>query len=375
MNTRDIDTPCYVCDEARLIENLELLGRLQARSGCVVLLALKAFAMFSVFPLMRRYLAGTAASSLNEALLGREEFGGELHLCAPAYKESEFDRMLALSSHVVFNSFSQWRRFRPRVQALGGNVRCGIRVNPEHSEVDTPIYDPCAPSSRLGVRRAEFEADALEGISGLHFHTLCGSDADALERTLETFEEKFGEFLPGMQWLNLGGGHHIARQGYDVDRLCAIIEALRTRHGVQVYLEPGEGIVMNAAVLVASVLDVQPDGNVILDASASAHMPDSLEMPYRVDIEGAGEPGALAHTYRLGGPTCMAGDVFGEYSFAQPLEVGNRIVFEDMAPYTMVKNTTFNGVTLPGIAVAEAETGRIRAIRRFDYRDYRQRLS
>jgi len=375
MDTRDIDTPCYVCDEARLTRNLELLEHVQARSGCVVLLALKAFAMFSMFPLMRRYIAGTAASSLNEALLGSEAFGGQVHLCAPAYKESEFDSMLALADHVVFNSFSQWRRFKPRVQAFGGDVRCGIRVNPEHSEVATPIYDPCAPSSRLGVRRADFDAQALEGISGLHFHTLCGSDADALERTLRTFEEKFGEFLSAMEWVNLGGGHHIARDGYDVDSLCATIERFRARHDVEVFLEPGEGIVMNAAVLVASVLDVLPDGNVILDASASAHMPDVLEMPYRVDIEGADRPGALAHTYRLGGPTCMAGDVFGEYSFARSLAVGDRIVFEDMAPYTMVKNTAFNGVALPGIAVAEADSGRIRTIRRFGYQDYRQRLS
>lgn len=375
MDTRDIDTPCYVCDEARMIRNLELLERVQQRSGCVVLLALKAFAMFSMFPLMRRYIAGTAASSLNEVLLGSEEFGGQVHLCAPAYKESEFDRMLPLCDHVVFNSFSQWRRFRPRARALNAKARFGIRVNPEHSEVGTPIYDPCAPSSRLGVRREAFEADELEGITGLHFHTLCGSDADALERTLHSFEEKFGEFLPAMEWVNFGGGHHIARDGYDVDGLCAIIEQFRARHDVEVYLEPGEGIVMNAGLLVASVLDVLPDANVILDASASAHMPDVLEMPYRVDIEGAAAPGELAHTYRLGGPTCMAGDVFGDYSFAQPLEVGDRIVFEDMAPYTMVKNSSFNGVALPDIAVAEADTGRIRLIRRFGYQDYRQRLS
>ncbi len=375
MNLRDIETPCYVCDETRLRRNLELLGELQERTGCVVLLALKAFAMFSTFPLMRRYLAGTAASSLNEARLGSEEFGGQVHLCAPAYKDSEFDQLLAICDHVVFNSFRQWRHFKPRIDALARATRCGIRVNPEHSEVATPIYDACAPNSRLGVRRADFAADSLDGISGLHFHTLCGHGAGALARTLQVFEKKFGEFLPAMEWVNFGGGHHITRDGYDLDGLCATIDDFRSRHDVEVYLEPGEGVVMNAGVLVASVLDVLPNNAVILDASASAHMPDVLEMPYRVDIRGAGQPGEFDHTYWLGGATCMAGDVFGQYSFAQPLQVGARVVFEDMAPYTMVKNTMFNGVWLPRIAIEEAGTGRIREVRRFDYQDYRQRLS
>ena len=375
MDPREIETPCYVCDEARLVKNLELLGELQKRTGCVVLLALKAFAMFSVFPLMRRYLAGTAASSLNEAKLGSEEFAGQVHLCAPAYKDSEFDQLLALCDHIVFNSFSQWRHFKPRVDTHNGETRCGMRVNPEHSEVKTPIYDACAANSRLGVRRTDFDADSLDGISGLHFHTLCGHDADALARTLEVFERKFGEFLPAMNWVNFGGGHHITRDDYDLDGLCTIIDDFRARHDVEVYLEPGEGVVMNAGVLVASVLDVLPNDTVILDASASAHMPDVLEMPYRVDIRGAGQPGELDHTYWLGGLTCMAGDVFGQYSFAQPLEVGARVVFEDMAPYTMVKNTMFNGVPLPRIAIEEVGTGRIREIRRFDYEDYRKRLS
>jgi carboxynorspermidine decarboxylase len=375
MDPREIETPCYVCDEARLLQNLELLGELQNRTGCVVLLALKAFAMFSTFPLMRRYLAGTAASSLNEARLGREEFGGELHMCAPAYKDSEFEQLLTLCDHMVFNSFSQWRHFKPRIDAHGGGTRCGIRINPEHSEVETAIYDPCAANSRLGVRRVDFESGCLDGITGLHFHVLCGHDADALVRTLLVFEEKFGEFLPAMKWVNFGGGHHITRDGYDIDGLCAAIDDFRTRHDVVVYLEPGEGIVMNAAVLVASVLDVLPNDTVILDASASAHMPDVLEMPYRVDIRGAGEPGEFDYTYWIGGLTCMAGDVFGQYSFAQPLEVGSRVVFEDMAPYTMVKNTMFNGVPLPRIAIEDAGSGRIREVRRFDYQDYRKRLS
>jgi carboxyaminopropylagmatine decarboxylase len=373
MDYRDVETPCYICDEALLRRNLERIGELQNRTGCAVLLALKAFAMFSTFPLMRGYLAGTAASSLFEARLGFEEFGGEVHLCAPAYKESEFDQLLTYCDHIIFNSFSQWRHFKPRIDALTRDVRCGIRINPEHSEVRTPIYDPCASNSRLGVRRADFDANALDGISGLHFHSLCGHNSDALARTLEAFEKKFAQFLPRMDWVNFGGGHHITRDDYDLDALCAIIDDFRARHDVAVYLEPGEGVVMNAGVLVASVLDVLPNNMVILDASASAHMPDTLEMPYRADIEGAGGPGELDYTYWLGGPTCMAGDVFGQYSFAHPLEIGTRIVFEDMAPYTMVKNTMFNGVPLPRIAIADA--GGLREVRRFGYDDYRGRLS
>jgi carboxynorspermidine decarboxylase len=375
MDICDIETPCYICDEARLQRNLARLGELHERTGCAVLLALKAFAMFSTFPLMRQHLAGTAASSLFEARLGREEFGGQVHLCAPAYKDSEFEHLLSYCDHIVFNSFSQWRRFKSRVDAFDGVISCGIRVNPEHSEVETPIYDPCAANSRLGVRRADFDVDELDGITGLHFHSLCGHNADALVRTLRAFESKFGEFLPQMDWVNFGGGHHVTRDDYDFDALCRCIDAFRSRHDVAVYLEPGEGVVMNAGVLVASVLDVLPNDTVILDASASAHVPDTLEMPYRADIVGAGEPGELEFNYWLGGPTCMAGDVFGQYSFAQPLEVGSRVVFEDMAPYTMVKNTTFNGVTLPRIAIEEAETGIIREVRRFEYEDYRNRLS
>jgi carboxynorspermidine decarboxylase len=375
MDPREIDTPCYVCDEAQLERNLEVLSELQERTGCAVLLALKAFAMFSTFPLMRRHLAGTAASSLNEARLGAEEFGGQVHLCAPAYKDDEFAQLLELCDHIVFNSFSQWRQFKARVAASGRAIHCGIRVNPEHSEVETPIYDPCAANSRLGVRRAHFETDCLDGISGLHFHALCGSNAAALARTLQAFEKKFGEFLPSMTWINFGGGHHITMRDYGFDALCATINDFRSRYDVDVYLEPGEGIVMNAAVLVASVLDILPGNVAILDASASAHMPDVLEMPYRVEIRDAGEPGEFDHTYWLGGPTCMAGDVFGQYSFARPLEIGSRIVFEDMAPYTMVKNTLFNGVSLPRIAIEEAGSGRIREIRRFGYEDYRNRLS
>jgi carboxynorspermidine decarboxylase len=377
MDTRGIDTPCYVLDAARLEANLGVIRRLQAESGCRVLLALKAFATFGVFPLMRPYLSGTAASSLYEARLGFEEFGGQVHVCAPAYRDSEFDELTTYCSHMIFNSnsLSQWRRFKPRLDAGEKNILCGIRINPEHSEVETTIYDPCAEGSRLGIRRADLDTESLEGISGLHFHTLCESDTEALARTLEALEDRFAPVLARVDWVNFGGGHHIARPDYDVDGLAELARNFMARYDVQVYLEPGEGIVMNAGVLVTSVLDVLPNGAVLVDASATAHAPDVLEMPYRATISEAGKPGELAHTYRLGGPTCMAGDVFGEYSFAEPLRVGDRLVFEDMAPYTMVKNTMFNGVPLPSIAVQDPRTDGLRIIRRFGYEDYRSRLS
>ncbi len=368
-----LTTPCYICDEAVLARHMATVAQVQARCGAKVLLALKAFATFSLFPQMRDTLAGAAASSLNEARLAAEEFGGELHLCAPAYRAEEIGQLFDLSDHVVFNSNSQWRRFR--AMAAKRSLACGLRINPQHSEVDHEIYDPCAPGSRLGITSDELEPEELAGISGLHFHSLCGSDADALARTLEVVEAKFGRWLPQMTWINMGGGHHICRADYDLDQLCDLISDFRKRHQVEVYLEPGEGIVMDVGTLVGTVLDLLPNGSVILDVSASAHMPDSLEMPYRVDITGAGQPGDLPYTYRLGGPTCMAGDIIGDYSFAKPLEVGSRLVFEDMAPYTMVKNTFFNGVPLPSIAIREAETGRLRMVRQFTYEDYRTRLS
>ena len=368
-------TPCYVIDEQALQRNLDILGAVQRRSGCRILLALKAFAAFSVFPLLRQCLAGTAASSLYEARLGFEEFGGAVHLCAPAYRPDEFEALLRYCSHVVFNSTSQWRRFAPQVAACARSVRCGLRINPEHSEVEVPIYDPCRSGSRLGITRAQLEPDVLEGISGIHFHTLCGSNAEALARTLAAVEAGFGEFLGDMEWVNFGGGHHITRSDYDVDLLCQLVETFRRRYGVEIFLEPGEAVVLDSGMLVATVLDVRPDGIAILDVSAAAHMPDVLEMPYRPDIVGAGTPEEFPHRYRLGGPTCLAGDEIGVYSFPEPLGIGTRLVFEDMACYTMVKNTLFNGVGLPAIALREAGTGRLRLVRQFGYEDYRSRLS
>jgi len=378
MNINAVDTPCYVVDEGKLEHNLRRLDDVQRRTGARILLALKGFAMFSTFPSIRRYLQGVAASSLNEARLGFEEFGREVHVYAPAYRDDEMAELLRYANHMVFNSFAQWRRHRAVVAGCGRPVRCGIRVNPEHSEVKTALYDPCAPGSRLGVPLARFEGQDLDGISGLHFHTLCELNSDALERTLEVVERKFGGYLAGMRWVNFGGGHHITRPDYDVDRLCRVIEGFRSRYShLEVFLEPGEAIALNTGVLVASVLDLVHNAMdiAILDTSAAAHMPDVLEMPYRPGIEGAGAAGEKAHTYRLAGLTCLAGDVIGDYSFDQPLKVGDKLVFLDMAHYTMVKNNTFNGVGLPSIALYDPKADAIRVVRRFGYEDYRNRLS
>ncbi len=371
-----VPTPCYVVDEAALERNLQTLDSVQQRAGCRILMALKGFAMFGLFPLIRRTLHGVAASSLDEARLGFEEFGREVHVFAPAFRESEFDELCRYSDHLVFNSFSQWMRFRDRVGALGKRIRCGIRVNPEHSEVKVPLYDPCGPNSRLGVTLANFRPDLLDGISGLHFHNLCELNADSLQRTLEVFEDKFGRYLEGMEWVNFGGGHHITRPDYDVDLLCDLIEGFRRRYRVEVYLEPGEAVALNTGVLVATVLDIVDNAMqiAILDTSAAAHMPDVLEMPYRPNIIGAGPPGQHAHTYRLGGMTCLAGDIIGDYSFPEPLRPGSRLVFLDMAHYTMVKNNTFNGVRLPSICIRRLD-GSIEVVRSFGYEDYRNRLS
>jgi len=386
----EVPTPCYILDEAAFDRNLEILGSVQERTGCKILLALKGFAAFSLFPQIRRHLRGVAASSLDEARLGFEEFGGEVHVCAPAYREEEFDLLLKYADHVVFNSFSQLERFRPKVEVArkaGKPVRCGIRVNPEHREVKVPIYDPCGPNSRLGTTLQSFRARVgaggdgssnppLTGISGLHFHNLCELGADSLERTLAVFEEKFGGYLDKMEWVNFGGGHHITRPGYDLGLLCDLITDFQDRHPLEVYLEPGEAVALNAGVFVAKVLDIVENGMkiAILDTSAAAHMPDVLEMPYRPEVVGADVPGEYPHTYRLGGMTCLAGDVIGDYSFPEPLEVGDKMVFLDMAHYTMVKNNTFNGMRLPTIAIRD-RAGEIRIVRKFGYEDYKNRLS
>lgn len=373
----EISTPCYVVDEGRLQQNLQLLNTVQQRTGAKIILALKGFAMFSVFPLVREYLHGTTASSLHEARLGREEFGKEVHVYAVAYGDAEFPALLKMADHLVFNSFSQWQRFRKQALAHPGSTRFGIRINPGYSEVAVDLYNPCRPGSRFGMRREQFTGEDLAGISGLHFHTLCEQNADALERTLTIVQQQFGDILQGMQWINMGGGHHISRSDYDVDLLCRCINTFRKRFDAEVYLEPGEAIALNTGYLVASVLDiVHNDVDIaILDISATNHMPDVLEMPYQPDIQRSGLPGQYPYTYRLGGLSCLAGDVVGDYSFPTPLKIGQRLVFNDMAHYTMVKNTTFNGLPLPAIAIYHPSNGKLSIVRTFGYEDYKSRLS
>jgi len=375
--SKHIPTPCYVVNTGLIKRNLAILQTVQQRTGAKIILALKGFAMFSLFPLIREYLYGTTASSLNEARLGHEEFGGETHVYAVAYRDEEFAELLRLAHHITFNSFSQWRRFKAQALAAQAPVRFGIRINPRYSEVDVDLYNPCRPGSRFGMTRDHFAGADLEGLSGLHFHTLCEQNADVLERTLTVVEQQFGDLFERLEWLNMGGGHHISRPDYDVDRLCRTIERFRARLDLDIYLEPGEAIALNTGYLVTSVLDIfRSEVDVaILDTSATAHMPDVLEMPYRPDIAGAGQPGEQAHTYRLGGLTCLAGDVIGDYSFPAPLAVGQKLVFTDMAHYTMVKNTTFNGINLPAIAIYDPDRDDLNIVKTFGYEAYRSRLS
>jgi carboxynorspermidine decarboxylase len=370
-------SPAYVVDLGRLRHNLAILDEVQKRSGAKILMALKAFSMWSLFPLIRETLHGVCASSPWEARLGREEFGREVHSFAAAFKESDVVELLAISNHLVFNSFNQLERFRPLWEKEKGRVSIGLRVNPEHSEGHTAIYDPCAPKSRLGIPRREFDGRSMAGVEGLHFHTLCEQLFEPLARTAKAFEEKFGAFLLGMKWLNLGGGHHITREGYDIDGLVELIKYFKGKYDLEVYLEPGEAIAIGTGVLVSEVLDVVENEMkiAILDVSATCHMPDVLEMPYRPGITGGFNPGVKDHSYRLGGPSCLAGDVIGDWSFAQPLKPGDRLVFEDMAHYTMVKTTTFNGIQHPAICTYEPTSGELRVVRRFGYEDFKARLS
>jgi len=380
LDLQRLPSPCFVVDEVAIEENCRLLADVQRASGAKILAALKAFSMWSLGPLVGRYLSGICASGLHEARLGREAYGGEVHTFCAAFSKHELREVLNLSDHVVFNSHAQWARFGAlarEAQAARPGLRFGLRVNPERSEGTVPLYDPCAPCSRLGIPRAEFHGEQLEGISGLHFHALCEQDFPPLERTVAAFEQKFGEFIPRMEWINFGGGHHITRFDYQLEPLIALLQAFRARHGVELYLEPGEAIAYHAGVLVAEVLDLPVNGMplAILDTSATCHMPDVIEMPYRPNILDASEPGSRPQTYRLGGQTCLAGDVIGDYAFAEPLRIGQRLVFEDMAYYTMVKTTTFNGINLPSIAIWNSQTDALRVVRSFGYEDFKERLS
>ncbi|MFO7596454.1 MAG: carboxynorspermidine decarboxylase [Desulfocurvibacter africanus] len=388
-----VPTPCFVVDERLIERNLAVLRSVIDRTDCRILLALKGYAMWSTFPLIARSLHGCTASSPHEARLAREEFARgtserEVHAFAAGYSEADVRELSTLCDHIVFNSFNQWKRYRKIVQESGREVECGMRVNPEHSEGAVPIYDPCSPGSRMGVLRKDFEPSELDTpdgrIVGLHFHTLCEQNADALARTLPHVENKFGEFFPRMKWLNFGGGHHISRPDYDVDLLVNEVNRIKAKYGLQVYLEPGEAIALDTGVLVATVLDViDNQGKIaILDTSAAAHMPDVLEMPYRPrcalltdsDGENAGAAGEKAYDYRLAGHSCLAGDVIGAYSFERELQVGDKLAFMDMAIYSMVKTTTFNGLQLPSIAKI-TEEGEFRMVKRFGYEDFRGRLS
>ncbi len=368
-------SPSYVIDKAALRLNLAILEGVKERTGCRILLALKAFSMWGVFGLLRETLDGTSGSSLFEVKLGAEEFGGEVHACCTAYRADEAEEIATLAHHVVFNSLGQYERFGGTMKA--GGASCGLRINPQYSGAPAAIYDPCAGASRLGITAEALGDKWPEGAEGLHFHTLCEKNADALQRTLAAVEEKFGRFLGGLEWVNFGGGHHITRSDYDVELLCGLVKNFKERYGVEIYLEPGEAVALNAGWLVATVLDVvHNDADIaVLDTSASAHMPDVLEMPYRPSLKGAGAPGTKEFTYRLAGMTCLAGDVIGDYSFDEPLEPGKRVAFADMAHYTMVKNTMFNGVRLPDIVVCDSDTGRWEVLRRFTFEDFKGRLS
>ena len=375
MRLDQLPTPCFVVDEALIEKNLRILSGVMQRTGAKIILAQKAFSMTTLYPLIGEYLNGTTASGLYEAKLGYEAMGKENHVFAPAFREDEIDEILEICDHIVFNSFSQLEKFKDKALKAGRQI--GVRINPECStQVGHEIYDPCSPGSRFGVKREDFRPDLLDGVSGLHFHTLCQQNSDDLETTLRAVEEKFGEWLPRMEWINFGGGHHITRDDYDIATLEACIKRMQEKYGLKVYLEPGEAVALNAGYMVASVLELHKNGIdiAILDTSATCHMPDVLEMPYRPPVFGSGESGEKPHLYRLTGMTCLTGDVIGDYSFDEPLKCGDRIVFGDMAIYSMVKTNTFNGMGLPSIAVQDKD-GDCRIVRQFGYEDFKTRLA
>lgn len=369
-----ITTPCYIVDEKKLIHNLEILQGVEQRTGAKILLAQKAFSCYHVYPLMKKYVSGTAASGLYEARLGYEEMGGENHVFSAAYRESEIDEIISYCGHIIFNSFTQLDRYRDRVLKAGKKI--GLRINPEFSTQEGhEIYDPCSPKSRLGITRKNFLDDDLQGVTGLHFHTLCEQNSDDLKRTLDAIEEKFGDILPKMEWINFGGGHHITRDDYDISLLEECIMRMKNKYNLEVFLEPGEAFALNAGYLVTEVLDLTENDMpiAILDTSAACHMPDVLEMPYRPPLMNSGEAGEKPYTYRLGSQTCLAGDSIGEYSFDEPLEIGDRLIFCDMAIYSMVKNNTFNGMPLPSIYLKKSD-GTMEILREFGYNDFKERL-
>ena len=379
---KDIDiyklpSPCYIVDERLLKKNLEVLDYVQKESGANIILATKAFSMFSTFPLIGKYLKGVTSSSLFEARLGYEEMGKQVHIFSPAYREDEFEDIMKYSDHIIFNSFNQWKLYKDRVKNYKDKkIQCGIRINPEYSEIETDIYNPCFENSRMGVTLKNFEENDLDGIDGLHFHTMCEQNSDTLARTIKVVDEKFGKYIKNMKWLNFGGGHHITKDDYDLKTLIESVLYMKNKYNIEIYLEPGEAVALNSGFLVSTVLDITNNGMdiAILDTSAACHMPDVLEMPYRPNIIGSGKPYEYEYTYRFGGPTCLAGDIIGDYSFKEPLKVGDKLIFCDMAIYSMVKNNTFNGINLPSIVKYSEENG-VEIIKEFGYEDFKGRLS
>ncbi len=367
-----IDTPIYICEEELLEKNLKLLKYVQDKSGAKILLALKGFAMYSTFELVKKYLFGCCASGLHEAKLAKEYFQKEIHTYSPAYKDSEIDEIISISDHVVFNSFNQWQKYRSKAI---NKTSCALRINPQSSLSPVELYNPCSPYSRLGVTKKEFKDELCDGIEGLHFHALCEQNADALEVVLQSFEDKFSYMISKMKWINFGGGHHVTKKGYDVEKLIQIIKDFKNRYHVEVYLELGEAVGWQVGTLVSTVLDIVHNeiDIAILDTSAEAHMPDTIIMPYRAKVRGAGQKGEKPYNYRLAGNTCLAGDIMGDYSFDKPLKIGDKIIFEDQIHYTMVKTTTFNGIKLPSIAIKQKD-GSIKIVKNFGYSEYKSRI-
>ena len=372
---KKLPTPCYVIDEEALLRNLKILQSVEKNAGCHILLAQKAFSSYCTYPLISKYISGTTASGIFEAKLAREEMGNrQVHVFSPAYKDEDFDELLKICDHIVFNSFSQWKHFRQKA-LQHPEIEFGLRINPEYSEIETDIYNPCFANSRLGITLENFEENELDGISGLHFHTMCEQGAETLERTIVHVEEKFGKYLHRMKWLNFGGGHHITKPDYNVEKLISIVRHMKEKYKLDIYIEPGEAVAIDAGFLVSTVLDLTKNGmNLgILDTSAACHMPDVLEMPYRPFIIGSELPDILPYTYRFGGPTCLAGDIIGDYSFDHELAIGEKLIFTDMAMYSIVKNNTFNGMPLPSIYLLKAD-GNTVLVKKFGYEDFKSRL-
>ncbi len=368
---KNIQTPCYVCEEELLEKNLKILQYVKQKSGAKILLALKGFAFYHLEPLISNYLDGCCASGLWEAKLSKEEFGGETHTYSPAFKDDEIDEILDISNHIVFNSFAQWQKYGQKART---KASCGLRINPEISSAPVELYNPCGLYSRFGITKKEFKPELLGGIEGFHFHALCEQGADELEEVLNGFEAKFGEYLKDLKWVNFGGGHHITKDGYDVEKLIKLIVNFREKYGVEVYLEPGEAVGWKCGFLISTVLDIVHNGMdiAVLDASSEAHMPDTLAMPYRAKVRGADKIGVKRYSYKLAGNSCLSGDIMGDYSFDEPLEIGGHVIFEDQIHYTIVKNTTFNGIKLPNLAIMK-KNGELEVVKEFTYEDYKSR--